>query len=196
VTIPDSFPVELTGDRVRLREVGTDDAVAALGFAADPEFFRYLPFEPVRDEASEAEFLARLAAEARATPRRQYHVGIVWSATGQLVGMARLGISEPEHLVGDIGYGVRRDRQRRGIATEAAALLLDFGFGELGLHRVFAYHHPDNRASQRVLEKLGMQCEGRLRENLLAHGTWRDSVVWAILDREWTQVRSRPPSMS
>jgi RimJ/RimL family protein N-acetyltransferase len=57
------------------------------------------------------------------------------------------------------------------------------------LHRVFAYHHPDNLASQRVLEKLGMQREGRLRENLLAHGTWRDSVVWAILDREWTQVR-------
>jgi RimJ/RimL family protein N-acetyltransferase len=188
VTTPDRFPVGLAGKRVRLREVSADDAVTALGFAGDPEFFRYLPFEAVPDEAAEAKFLARLAAEARAKPRRQYHLGIVWSATHRLDGMARLGINEPNPLVGDIGYGVRRDHQARGIATEAAALLLDFGFRDLGLHRVFAYHHPDNLASERVLEKLGMRREGRLRENLLAHGTWRDSVVWAILDREWTEL--------
>jgi RimJ/RimL family protein N-acetyltransferase len=189
VTIVDHFPVELAGGRVRLREIGRDDALVALGFAGDPEFFRYLPFEPVPDEAAEAEFLARLAAEARAKPRRQYHLGIVWSDSDQLVGMARLGVTEPEHLVGDIGYGVRSDHQRKGIATEAAGLLVDFGFRGLGLHRVFAYHHPDNLASRRVLEKLGMKREGRLRENLLAHGTWRDSIVWAILDREWTQLQ-------
>jgi RimJ/RimL family protein N-acetyltransferase len=189
MTIPDRFPVELAGTRVRLREVSGEDALAALGFAADPEFFRYLPFEPVPDAPAEAEFLGRLTTEAAAKPRRQYHLGIVWSATDQLVGMGRLGISEPEHLVGDIGYGVRRDHQGRGIATESAALLLDFGFRDLGLHRIFAYHHPDNLASQRVLGKLGMQREGRLRENLLAHGTWRDSIVWAILDREWTKFQ-------
>jgi ribosomal-protein-alanine N-acetyltransferase len=190
VTIRDRYPVELVGEGVRLREVSSEDAAAALAFAADPEYFLYLPFEPITDEAAESLFLAGLAAQAIEQPRRQYHLGIVWTATNELIGMARLGISEPEHLVGDIGYGVRRDRNGEGIATEAAGLLLDLGFADLGLHRIFAYHHPANVGSQRVLEKLGMQREGRLRENLLAHGAWRDSVVWGILDREWNQVRS------
>jgi [ribosomal protein S5]-alanine N-acetyltransferase len=190
VTIRDRYPVDLVGERVHLREVSSQDAAAALGFAGDPEYFRYLPFEPITDEPKEAAFLAGLAAQAIEHPRRQYHLGIVWTETDELIGMARLGISEPEHLVGDIGYGVRRDRTGEGIATEAAGLLLDLGFGDLGLHRIFAYHHPANVGSQRVLDKLGMQREGRLRENLLAHGAWTDSVVWAILDREWNELRS------
>jgi RimJ/RimL family protein N-acetyltransferase len=185
MVIPDCFPVELIGRRVRLREISRDDAAAALAWAADPEFFRYLPYEPIIDEAAEAAFLEDLAAQAIEHPRRQYHLGIVWTATDEVIGMARLGIDAPEHRVGDIGYGVRRDRNGEGFATEAAALLVDFGFHELGLHRIFAYHHPDNLASRRVLEKLGMQQEGRLRENLLAHGAWRDSLVWGILDHEW-----------
>jgi hypothetical protein len=52
----------------------------ALGFAVDPGFFCYLPFEAVPDAPAEADFLARLAAEAHAKPRSQYHLGIVWSA--------------------------------------------------------------------------------------------------------------------
>jgi ribosomal-protein-alanine N-acetyltransferase len=188
VVIPDRFPVELEGTRIRLREVGPADAVEALAWAGDPDFFRFLPFEPIVDTASEAAFLGDLAAQARARPRRQYHLGIVWRATEELVGMARLGINEPDHGVGDIGYGLRRDRQGLGIATEAAGLLLELGFNTLGLHRIFAYCHPDNFASRRVLEKLAMREEGRLRENMLAHGTWRDSLVYAILDREWNQA--------
>jgi ribosomal-protein-alanine N-acetyltransferase len=186
--IPDRFPVELGGKRIRLREVSADDAAASLVWAADPEFFRYLPFEPITDEVAEAAFLAGLSVQAHEQPRRQYHLGIVWTATEELIGMARLGINEPDHLVGDIGYGLRRDRQAQGLATEAACLLLEFGFADLGLHRIFAYHHPDNLASRRVLEKLGMQLEGRLRENMLAHGVWRDSLVWGILEREWNQL--------
>jgi [ribosomal protein S5]-alanine N-acetyltransferase len=123
--------------------------------------------------------------EAHEQPRVQYQLGIVWHETDELVGSARLGISSPTHRSGDIGYGVRRDLWGRGIATEAAALLLGFGFGPLGLHRIFAVHHPDNVASGRVLQKLGMRFEGRHRDHMYAHGTWRDSLAYAILEDEW-----------
>jgi ribosomal-protein-alanine N-acetyltransferase len=182
---PDLHPVAITGSRVRLREVGPEDAVATMAWAADPEFFRYLAFEPVFDQAAEEEFLRGVQAQSRARPRIQYHLGVVWLATDELVGMARLGITSAEHREGDIGYGVRPDRAGQGIATEAAGLLLDLGFETLSLHRIFAYHHPDNRASERVMQKLGMQREGRLRENMFEHGAWRDSVVHSVLEHEW-----------
>ena len=130
-------------------------------------------------------FLAAREAEAHARPRVQYHLGIVWQPTGDLVGTARLGISAPSHRGGDIGYGVRRDLWGRGIATEAATLLVDFGFRTLGLHRISAVHHPDNVASGRVLQKIGMRFEGRHRDHMYARGTWRDSMAYAILEDEW-----------
>jgi [ribosomal protein S5]-alanine N-acetyltransferase len=193
---PDLYPVTLLGARVRLREVGPEDAAAALLWAADPNFFRYLTFEPVVSEAEEKEFLRGLRAEARARPRRQYHLGVVWQTTDELIGLARLGITSPEHREGDLGYGLRLDRTGQGIATEAADLLLGFGFDTLGLHRIFAYHHPENVASERVLANLGMQQEGRLRQNLFEHGSWRDSIVTSILEHEWRSQRREHRSNS
>lgn len=182
---PDIYPAVLAGLTVYLRELESSDVDAALEIAADPAFFRYMAHEAVTSRDDELAFLRGVEASALVRPRRQYHLGIVWRETDDLIGTARLGISDPVFAVGDIGYGVRRDRWGRGVATEAAGLLLDFGFNVLGLHRIFAYHHPDNIASGRVLAKLGMQREGRLRENMRSHGAWRDSMVWGILDHEW-----------
>jgi len=147
--------------------------------------------EPVATVEEEAAFLAGCEADAHARPRAQYHLGIVWRQTGDLVGTARLGISAPSHRGGDIGYGVRRDLWGRGLATEAASLLVDFGFRSLGLHRISAVHHPDNVASGRVLQRIGMRFEGRHRDHMYAHGEWRDSMAYAILEDEWVRRDSR-----
>ncbi len=63
--------------------------------------------------------------------------------------------------------------------------LLAFGFGDIALHRIFSRCDPENVASARVLEKIGMQQEGRLRQHERVRGKWRDSYVYAILEEEW-----------
>src|SRR4029079_15700751 len=103
--IPEVYPVALDGVRIRLREVGPEDASAALAWASDPRFFRYMAYTPVTDQSEEEVFLRGVQAQARARPRRQYHLGIVWSATDELIGMARLGVASVEHREGDMGYG-------------------------------------------------------------------------------------------
>lgn len=183
---PDVYPVCIDGDRVRLREVGPDDTSAAMHWARDPEFFRHLAVAPLTNQREERAFLANIETQAETRPRRHYHLGVVWRASDELIGLVRLSIGAPEHRCADVGYGLRRDRWNQGIATESATLLVDFGFRVLGLHRVFAYHHPGNVASGRVMTKLGMQREGQLRENVLGHdGKWRDSIVYGILQHEW-----------
>jgi ribosomal-protein-alanine N-acetyltransferase len=189
--VPDAYPVRLIGERITLREVEPDDAPDALAWSSDPTFFRYLAYEPIAALEDEARFLAGLARQAGERPRVQYHLGIEWLEDRRIVGIARLGVSSPTHRGGDIGYGVRRDMWAQGIASEAAGLLLDFGFGTLGLHRISATRHPENVASGRVLDKLGMRYEGRHRDDMFEHGQWRDSLIYAIVEDDWRERRSK-----
>ncbi len=94
-------------------------------------------------------------------------------------------MSNPGAREGDIGYVLDQRFWGQGYGMEAAGRLLRFGFGELGLHRIFAICDPRNVGSIRVLEKIGMQREGRLREHMLVRGEWCDSLVYAILEGEW-----------
>lgn len=186
VDLPTLWPVRVSGPRLSLREVTMNDAHAAFAWGSDPEWFRHLPFEPVSTLEQERNFIAAVMAGAQATPRMDYHLAVEVNDTGEMVGLVNLRITSSRHRSAELGFGIARDHWRQGLATAAARLLVDLGFHVLHLHRITAGHHPDNVASRRVIERLGMVREGHLRENLLAHGVWRDSVVYSILDYEWT----------
>ena len=76
---------------------------------------------------------------------------------------------------------ISRDRAGSGYATEAAAAVLRFGFDTLGLHRIWATCRPENLGSSRVLEKIGMQREGHLRDHVMVRGAWQDSLLYAAI---------------
>ncbi len=71
-----------------------------------------------------------------------------------------------------------------GYATEAARAIVRFGFEELGLHRIAAWTVADNAASIRVLEKLGMKAEGRLRDKECYKGRYWDVVMFGMVKGE------------
>jgi len=102
-----------------------------------------------------------------------------------VIGDASIGIESVRNKRAEIGFTLRRDNWGRGLATEASLLLLAFGFDQLGMHRIAATSHPDNVASHRVLEKIGMAPEGRIRDHLFFNGAWQDSLTFAILEPEW-----------
>jgi RimJ/RimL family protein N-acetyltransferase len=98
--------------------------------------------------------------------------------------MVRLSITSNEHRIAEIGYGINSDFQGLGYMTEAVQAVLNFGFGELALHRIWATTDVENVASCRVLEKVGMVQEGLLRQDKLVRGQWRDSFLYAVLEGE------------
>ena len=65
---------------------------------------------------------------------------------------------------------------------------MDYGFSELGLHRVQAIASSGNPASFRVMERLDMKLEGRLREAKMRDGEWCDLLCYGILKNEWRAV--------
>jgi RimJ/RimL family protein N-acetyltransferase len=107
-----------------------------------------------------------------------------------LIGLCGIAILHGSEQ-GEIWYLVRPDQWGRGIAQVAAGQLLRIGFSELNLHRMFATCLPENPASSRVLEKIGMRKEGYQAKNLKIHNVWHDSHLYAILREEWQTAANR-----
>jgi ribosomal-protein-alanine N-acetyltransferase len=92
-----------------------------------------------------------------------------------------------------LGYTVDHEVSGRGIATEMAGALVEFAFETLDLHRIEACHMPANLASARVLEKLGFEQEGLLRQSLKVQGRWEDHVIVSKINSDWRGGKPKGP---
>jgi [ribosomal protein S5]-alanine N-acetyltransferase len=176
-------PVRLETERLLLRDAQLGDADAIDSYAGDPEVVRYLAWGPNSPERTR-EVLQQRVTEEQAT-RRAFELMIVEKASGEVVGGAGLRVADSDDLDADLGYVLTRAKWRQGIVTEACEKLLDVAFGWLGLHRVWASTDADNVASRRVLEKLGLRCEGHLVQNQLIKGRYRDTLIYALTGAEY-----------
>jgi RimJ/RimL family protein N-acetyltransferase len=106
-------------------------------------------------------------------------------AGGTLLGAIGLtGISN-WHQHAEMGYWIGRAFWGQGYATEAARALLAYAFGQRKLNRVHACHFTRNPASGRVMQKIGMQYEGRQREHVKKEGLFEDCELYGILRRDF-----------
>lgn len=175
--------LRLETPRVVLREYSIDDVEDCELYTRDPEVCRYMIWGPNGPGETQA-FLEQAVRDRRANERKVYEFALVNRRDGRVAGGVGTRITNLEQREGDIGYVLRRDLWGRGIATEAARTVLDFAFDVLGLHRVWATADPENVASIRVLEKLGMRREGVLRRNVFVRGAFRDSAVYSVIEDE------------
>jgi ribosomal-protein-alanine N-acetyltransferase len=82
----------------------------------------------------------------------------------------------------EIGYGLLQNYWGNGYAGEAVAEMVRFGRDDLGLHRIYGKVVPGNTASVRILEKLGFEKEGRLKDDAFARGRYFDMCVFALIN--------------
>jgi len=112
-------------------------------------------------------------------------------ADGNLVGTTRFMRMAPQHRRLEIGGTFyARSVQRTGVNTQAKRLLLGHAFDTLGCQCVQFRTDALNRRSQAAIERLGAKKDGVLRGHQIVDGRLRDSVVYSILDREWSGVRA------
>ena len=148
--------ITLETERLRLRPMRHDDLDDMAALLGDPAVMTYYPRPKDRDEAK-----AWIDWTIDSYARHGHGLWVVESrATGEFYGDCGLTV---QHVDGvdelEVGYHVRPSLQGRGIATEAARASLDFAADHLGAERVVAIIHPDNVASQRVAEKVGLARE-------------------------------------
>lgn len=128
-----------------------------------------------------AEFIHEARAQHTRTPRTKFLRAITRKSDGLVIGQASLFRKGADLSIGEIGWVIGRVYWNSGYATQVAKKLLSLAHDTFGQHRVFATTHPDNKASIRVLEKAGMEREGRLRLNAYRHGRWSDSLVYSSI---------------
>jgi RimJ/RimL family protein N-acetyltransferase len=173
-------------DRLTLRPATTSDLPAVFAIRSRADVAEWMPDHPT----SYDEWLLRLGRSG-AVDRM-----LVMEAAGAIVGDLYLHVEDAwaqaevrdsgKQAQAEIGWCLSPDHQGRGYVTEATTELLRICFAELGVRRVTAQAFAENTPSLRVMDRLGMVCEGRFRaESLHREHGWVDGVVYALLKDDW-----------
>jgi ribosomal-protein-alanine N-acetyltransferase len=148
------------------------------------------PWEPTRDAAFYTLGFQHdecVKAEAAFLRGEYVRFAVFAKDDGALVGLFNLwNIRRGVIHCAIIGYSVDGACEGRGYATEAGGAVVDYAFGSLRLHRVETSYHPLNERSGRVLRKLGFAVEGYARDYLYMRGAWRDAILVARTNPDWT----------
>ena len=148
----------LSTPRLRLRPRTIADLDACIAMDLDPEVHRFIYLDgPPDSERHRRHLQARIAS---GWPREGGIWVVEWQDAPGFLGWCGLFPLEESGLI-EIGYRYVRTAWGRGIASEAGRAVLDHGFRDLGIDPIVAVTHPDNRASRRVLEKIGLKARGR-----------------------------------
>jgi ribosomal-protein-alanine N-acetyltransferase len=174
--------VVLETERLVLREFTPDDWEQVHVYASDADLVKYMDWGPNSEEETK-DYINRVILSQQQSPRELYELAITVKENGSVIGGCGLHIEK--HAQAALGYCLNRHFWGHGFASEAAYALSKFGFGEMKLHRIFATCRPENTASSRVMEKIGMTKEGMLREHFFAKGQWQNSFLYSVLKNEF-----------
>ena len=163
--------------RLLLRPLTRSDAEAFFRYRSLPEVCRFQSFQPTTLAQAEA-FLRDSEIAPPNTPGTWRQIAVCLR-DGTLIG--DIGMHTLDEWQLELGYSLAPEHQGSGYATEAVAAVLRQAFSVWNKHRVVASVDPENRASIRLLERIGFQQEAHFRKSYRMHGVWYDDCVFALL---------------
>lgn len=173
----------LTGRDLSLRPLDDEDLPALQRIFGDAEVARYLSRPAFASPADAEAYLEDIRIGFR--DKQLFQWGIVAEPEQQLSGTCTLFAFDREGFRCELGFALARQVWGRGIARCAVAAVLRFAFEELGVHRIEADTDPRNERSLRLLERLGFEREGLLRQRYCVGDELQDSVVLGLLYPSW-----------
>jgi len=175
--------------RLRLRPFTRGDVEAVFAYRQREDVARFLFDSPMSHETVTEAIQQRISQSAVEQEGDKLVLAVDLRETGELVGEISLIWRSEIARQGELGYIFNPLFHGHGYATEASEALLRIGFEDLGLHRIMARCDARNRASWRVMERLGMRREAHFREHARFKGEWDEEFVYAILEDEWAARR-------
>ncbi|MGJ5675780.1 MAG: GNAT family N-acetyltransferase [Nostochopsis sp.] len=178
----------LETERLILRKLCMQDAVDMYEYALDPEIAAlglWLPFHSIEDS------LKDLTEVIEGYDKGEIFVwAIELKSNSKMIGRIGLGDYSLKNARAELGYASNRKYWGQGLITEAVKQIIEFSFINLAMNRIQAVCLPENVASIRVLEKVGMQFEGVQREYTFVRGKFDDLNLYSILKREWQEAKN------
>ncbi|TGB03625.1 GNAT family N-acetyltransferase [Halobacillus salinus] len=173
--------LELETKRLILKPFNKEDSMRITELANDKELATILglPY-PYRLEHAQ-EWIAIQPEQIQ--KGEEYPLTIVSKREGIIVGTITLRIDKSNDK-GELGYWVGREYWGSGIATEAIQRMIEFGFSQLELNKIWAAVLSENKASGAVLKKVGLQKEGHFKQDRFAQGEYKDLDLFGLLKCE------------
>lgn len=159
---------EIETSRLRLRHLCLDDLDDLFRIYSNPEVMKYVGSARTKDETQ--------AALVSMIKHWEHGFGMwatIYKDSGKLIGRCGLCFLDNTPEV-ELGYTLDKPFWNMGLATEASLVSLKYGFEEIGLERIVAIAKPENIASQRVMQKVGMKYQKN------AHYYNSDVVYYAL----------------
>ena len=173
----------LNTERLILRLPTLEDARDVQHLAGDFDIASMIPGipHPYEDGMAEAWIYSCYDKHAK---NEALNFAITLRTGGNLIGVIGLKLDR-ENERGEIGYWIGKPYWRRGYGSEAAKVVVGYGFEVLKLNRIHAYHFKHNAASGRVLEKIGMRYEGCRRQHIKKWDNFEDIMEYGILKTDF-----------
>lgn len=174
-------------ERLILRPFGYGDLELIYRLYSDGEILRYTPFDRMSRQEADAH-LQTVIRDWNTNPRLSYEMAVIQKETGEKIGRAHILI-DPDTDTGMIGGLLLQEHWGRHYANEMAEALIRYCFLELRLHRVNAVCNPENIASWKMLERVGMRREAYMKQKCryVKNGdvSWHDELEYAMLASEF-----------
>jgi ribosomal-protein-alanine N-acetyltransferase len=178
------FPTMKIGEDIILRQYHYADAEPYLAYMQDDEVVRFIPRECIPKSVTQTRMEIDYAVDLFRYKRSIYWA-IARQEDNQLIGSCGFNYWNRDHARAEISYDLAKDYWQQGIMTRVVKAVLEFAFANMQLNRVEATVTPTNIGSLQVLEKIGFQREGLLREQKLLHGTFQDAIMLSLLKHDF-----------
>ena len=175
--------IRLVTDRLLVRTMAESDLAAIFACYDNPEVGQYCA--PVRWPNIDHAHIWFKRRRDDVIAGRAKQLVIESKAKGVVVGTSVLFDIDATHRRAEVGYALGREFWGMGYVTEAVTAVINYAFGELQLHRLYATIDPRNFASAKTLSRLGFRHEGTLRETYVDAGEFTDAGLYGLLAREW-----------
>lgn len=177
----------LETERLRLRKLSMRDAGDVFAYGSNPEVAQHVTWEYHRNISDSMHYLRFIT--------QQYHDGvpspwgIIHKELGTLIGTIGYHVWSLPNSFGEVGYALSKDFWNKGYTTEAFNEVIRFGFETMKLNRVEATCKLANTASEKVMQKCGLEYEGILRKRLFAKYEFHDLKLYSIIKDKWEQIQ-------
>lgn len=173
--------MELQTPRLALRLITEEDIPFLFELEQDPRVYRFERDRPRTLEQVREKFAGYMAGAVKTPPQRMCFLA-ARREDGKPIGRVTLRLTWDEIGQWEIGWYFMPECWGRGYATEAARAAQRHALDALGAHRVMAYCHAENKASEGVMRKLGMTREGYHRGTLRRGDSWQDELFYAYVE--------------
>jgi ribosomal-protein-alanine N-acetyltransferase len=176
------FPVLVT-ERMILRELTDEDVEAVYRIRSDYEVTKYNTGAPISSFLEAKVLIDNIAIDYEQKSSLRW--GMALKSSGEVVGMCGFNYWDRGNKRASVGYDLARAYWGQGLMPEAVHRVIQFGFDEMALNRIEADCTSQNKASERVLEKVGFKHEGVQREQYFEDGKFYDLLLFSLLRSDY-----------